>query len=113
MKQEEKKDYIINLRISRKTCDKLKQKAKENGQTLSSLIRKTVNDGLDIMGDVSDELLGKEKKNKTAYHHIVVANKDLKCTGCDKTIDKNTTIFTNGATGEHRENLCGSCVLKK
>src|SRR3989344_4274039 len=52
-KKEESKDYIINLRVSRATYDKVKQKAKENRETVSNLLRKVIDDSAEIVTDFS------------------------------------------------------------
>ena len=79
---DDRKDYILNLRVSRATYEKLKNRAKENRETMSNLARKMLDDGIEIIGDVSDELFGKSKKEPEIVYSY---NADLAQTStCDQ-----------------------------
>lgn len=101
---EENKDYIINFRVSRKTYEKIKEKAKENRESISNLARKAMEDSVEIIHDLSREIFGKgEKKEKfediVSFHKAQFA-KDMECASCGKAI-------TKGAVGVVGENKTG------
>lgn len=106
------KDYIINLRVSRKTYNKIKDRAAKNGQTMSNLIRSIIDDSTEIITDLSDELLGKKQKDKfsdiVSYHKAVLAQ-DKKCDNCGIEIRKQS-IATIGETAKStRYYFCERC----
>ena len=60
----DKKDYILNIRISRALYDKVTKKAYENRETTSHLLRKIIEDSAEIVGDLSEELFHTDRHKK-------------------------------------------------
>jgi hypothetical protein len=108
----ENKDYIINLRVSRATYEKIKQKAKENRESISNLVRKTVDDSIEIISDLSEELLGKEKSAKfkdiVSYHKVKTAQ-ELKCSKCSNDINLGDTATVGETAGAKKYFFCNNC----
>jgi formamidopyrimidine-DNA glycosylase len=106
------KDYIINLRVSRATYEKIKEKAKENRESISSLVRKTVDDSIEIISDLSDELLGREKKGKfkdvVSYHKVKTA-RQLDCDQCGAVIGIGEIATAGETTGAKKYFFCQNC----
>jgi hypothetical protein len=108
------KDYIINLRVSRATYDKIKRKAQENKESISSLIRKTVDDSIEIISDLSGEIFGKnmEKGEKfrdiISYHKVKTAQR-MKCDKCDKLINIGETATIGETSGIRKYFFCSNC----
>ncbi len=77
------KDYIINLRVSRATYEKIKQKAKENSENISTLIRNAINDSTEIINDISEDMFPDKNKFKDiiGYHKFKTAQ-ELECSQC-------------------------------
>lgn len=100
---EKNKDYILNIRISKDTYEKVKREAKENTESVSNLIRKVINDGLGIVSDLTDN-----QKNITSYHEGKTA-KDISCSQCGKII-KSGKIVTVGETNWGKKYyFCSKC----
>jgi hypothetical protein len=98
------KDYILNIRLSRDTYEKVKNLAKKNAESVSHLVRKAIHDGLDIASDISEDIFGKEKKmpNITSYHQGIAAQ-DLICADCGARIKagEKVTIGENHAGNKY------------
>jgi len=99
---DDNKDYIINFRVSRKTYEKIKEKAKENRESISNLARKAVEDSAEIISELSKEIFGKgEDKEKfgdiVSFHKAQFAQ-DMECVSCDKVIAKGSV----GVVGENK-----------
>jgi hypothetical protein len=92
---DDSKDYIINLRVSKDTYEKIKSKAKKNGDTISSLLRSVINDSAEIISDLSSDLTGKHKKSEfndiVSYHRGVLAQERL-CDNCGTHMLKGETM---------------------
>src|SRR3989338_5857883 len=86
------KDYIINLRVSRETYEKIKRKAKENSENISTLIRNAIDDSTEIISDISNDLFPNKDKFKdiVGYHKFKVAQ-ELECSQCQSKISKGDT----------------------
>lgn len=85
MSDSDAKDYIINLRVSRATYNKIKEKAKENSETISNLVRKAIDDSSEIISDLSKDIFGKNRKkdfDDIASYHKVKAAKEISCDNC-------------------------------
>lgn len=104
------KDYILNLRVSRATYDKIKQKAKENSESVSNLVRKAIDDSTEIIADLSDEIFGEQSKFKDIVgYHKSKAARDLKCSKCGKVIPTGE-MFTIGETESVKKYFfCKNC----
>jgi len=107
---EDNKDYIINLRVSRETYEKIKEKASENRETISHLLRKVIDDSSEIISDVSQEILGKKSSfdDIVSYHKSILA-KETPCSKCKKTIPKNKTITIGETKSNKRYIFCSAC----
>ncbi len=107
------KDYIINLRVSRATYEKIKQKAKENRESISSLVRKTVGDSVEIISDLSNELLGKDKKGEfkdiISYHKVKVAQ-EIKCNKCSMNVPIGEIVTVGETMGVKKYFFCSNCI---
>ena len=89
-----KKDYLFNIRLSRQTYDKLKSKAMENRESVSNLARKMLNDGLEILDDISEELFdGKfRKKDEIVYYCEGIILTETSCHECGEKLKTNEKI---------------------
>lgn len=105
------KEYIINIRVSKDTYNKLKAKAKENSESLSSLVRKTLDDSYEIFTDFKNDIFYKKTvsaDNIVHYQKVIVA-KDTNCDRCQINIHKGAEMFlaeTKTGTGKY---FCGAC----
>lgn len=107
---DDNKDYIINLRVSRATYDKIKRKAKENQESISTLVRKAIDDSSEIITDLSDELFGKKEKFKDIVgYHKSKAAQNLECAKCGKKIAQGDTVVVGETEGAKKYFFCESC----
>jgi formamidopyrimidine-DNA glycosylase len=108
---EDPKDYIINIRVSKEVYDKLQTKAKENSESLSGLVRKTINDSMEIFGDITDELFSKNKggKNDFAHYQRVILAKDTPCDRCHTVIPKGSHVLVGETGSGEKKYFCGAC----
>lgn len=108
---EENKDYIINFRVSRKTYEKIKEKAKENRESISNLARKAVEDSAEIISDLSREIFGKGEnkfEDIVSFHKAQFAQ-DMKCASCGKMIAKGTVGVVGETKAGKRYYFCTDC----
>ncbi len=104
------KDYIINLRVSRATYDKIRQKARENEESISNLIRKAIDDSVEIFTDLSHDLMGKKDKFKDVIgYHRSKAARDLSCSKCDSTIVAGEIVTIGETEGAKKYFFCQNC----
>src|SRR3989344_513259 len=91
---EDNKDYILNIRVSRETYNKLKHKAKENSESLSSLVRKSLDDSWEIFTDLKQDIIGSKKPSDNVMHYQkVILAQDTNCNRCSRVLDKDSQIF--------------------
>lgn len=104
------KDYIINLRVSRATYDKIKRKARENSESISTLVRKAIDDSVEIIGDLSDELFHKngEFKDIVGYHRFKTAC-ELTCSQCEAVIPTEETATMGETEKAKKYYFCSNC----
>ena len=96
---DDSKDYIINLRVSKDTYEKIKSKARRNGDTISALMRNVINDSAEIISDLSNDLTGKKKSKFSdivSYHRGMLAQART-CDNCGAEMIKGE-ITTIGET---------------
>lgn len=107
---ENNKDYIINIRVSRATYENIRQKAKENRESISNVVRKAINDSAEIISDLSNELFGKKDKfrNVVGYHKSRAA-KEIKCSGCGAAIGQGDVVTIGETEGTKKYFFCGNC----
>lgn len=107
---EDNKDYIINLRVSRATYDKIKQKARENEESISNLVRKAISDSAEIITDLSEEIFGRQNKFKDIVgYHRARAAKDLRCAKCERTISAGEVVTIGETEGIKKYFFCENC----
>src|SRR3989344_1197846 len=87
------KDYILNIRVSKELYEKLKHKAKENSESLSDLVRKSLDDSWEIFGDLRNEIFGQKETDNIVYYQKVIIAKDIKCSRCNTDISKGAEMF--------------------
>lgn len=102
------KDYILNIRISKETYEKVKNEAKENAESVSNLIRKVIDDGLGIASNISKEIFDKKIKNITNYYNGITA-KDIPCSQCGKIIKSNKTVVVGETNWGKKYYFCSKC----
>ena len=90
--QDDKKDSILNLRISRELYEKIKKKAQENRETISCAARKIMEDGCDIFSGLSAELFPPSKSDENLYSYEAKATSSLICAQCARRIKKGEKI---------------------
>ncbi len=109
---DENKDYIINLRVSRDTYEKIKEKAKENRESVSNLVRKAIEDSSEIISDLSGELFGKGRKGEfkdvVSYHKAKTA-KEMECAKCGTKIASGEIATIGETRGAKKYFFCENC----
>ncbi len=113
MNEEDNKDYIINLRVSRATYEKIKAKAKENRESVSNLVRKAIEDSSEIISELSEELLGKKRargkfKDIVSYHKSKTAQ-ELTCAQCAAVIPAGEIATIGETAGAKKYFFCQNC----
>ena len=104
------KDYVINLRVSRATYDKIKRKAKENQESISNLVRKAIDDSAEIVSDISGELFGKKDKFKDVIgYHKSKAAQELECAKCGAKIVPGEIVTVGETEGAKKYFFCENC----
>lgn len=106
---ENNKDYILNIRISRKTYEKVKGMAKENRESVSHLVRKVIDDCLEIGNDLSEEIFGKKKENNIFTYYNGVTAKDMSCSECGDNIKSGKTIIIGETNKGKKYYFCSKC----
>jgi hypothetical protein len=93
--EDDNKDYIINLRVSKQTYEKIKSKAQQNKNTISSLLRNIIDDSAEIFSDLSNDFKGQTATNKfkdvVSYHRGMLAQ-ERNCDNCGSLIAKNEVV---------------------
>lgn len=113
--KQSKKDYILNIRISRDTFDKIKNRASENKETISSLLRKVIDDSSEIIGDLSNEIFDTRKKGKAnnvpdiACFYSAKTAKAVTCQKCKKSIKKGTKVEIGEDAKGQKYFFCETC----
>ena len=104
------KDFVINLRVSRDTYEKIRRKAKENSQSISNLVRKAIEDSGEIIRDISRDLKGEKEFEDVVGYHKSQAARDAKCDRCGETIKKGETLVVGETEGARKYFFCTSCA---
>src|ERR1043165_4000229 len=105
------KDYIINLRVSRDLYDKIKRKAHENQDSISNLVRKAIDDSVEIFDDLSKEFRGEGKatqKDIIGYQWYRAA-RDVPCDTCGASIEEGQTYLVGETRGSKKYIFCDTC----
>lgn len=107
---DENKDYIINIRVSKDTYEKIKNKASENRESVSNLVRKVIEDSSEIISDLSREIFGKGAKysDVVIYYKAQLA-KETKCDKCGKTITKGEVATIGENDKGKKYYFCSEC----
>ena len=115
------KDYILNIRLSKKTYDQVKNLAKENAESISHLVRKVINDGLDIAADISDDIFGEKSKTPNSKkttakkstniinYYNGIAARDMLCANCSHKIKSGQKIIVGESTFGKKYYFCVNC----
>jgi len=108
---QDNKEYILNIRVSKDTYDKLKRKARENKETLSGLVRKTIDDSYELLGDLKKDLFGEENKGRDGlvYYQKVTAARDIECDRCHRIVPKGSAIFMGETKSGAKKYFCTEC----
>jgi len=105
------KDYVINLRVSKETYEKIKSKAKKNGDTISHLLRSVIDDSAEIISDLSNDLAGRQKQkfaDIASFHKAVLAQARV-CDNCATEMAKGE-VATLGETDKGKVYyFCSRC----
>ena len=106
------KDFVINLRVSKETYNKIKSKAKKNGYTISALLRSVINDSAEIISDISQDLSGKKHDHKfgdvISYHKAVLAQSKI-CDNCSMEMAKGEVTTVGETTKGKSYYFCYRC----
>src|SRR5689334_8425549 len=109
---EDNKEYIINIRVSKEVYNKLKNKAKENSESLSSLVRKTLDDSWEILGDIRNEFFGDAKNsNGVLYYQKIIVAKDTNCSRCQADISKGSEAYLGETKTGSKKYFCNKCFI--
>lgn len=95
---DENKDYILNIRVSKETYEKVKDMARENSESVSALIRKVLRDSEEIIGDVFP---GKNRWSDIKTYSTEKAARDIVCEQSGKNIRRGGTVIV-GETASGR-----------
>lgn len=110
---ENNKDYILNIRVSKELYEKLKHKAKENSESLSDLVRKSLDDSWEIFGDLKNEIFGQKETDNVVYYQKVIIAKDMKCSRCDALIPKGSEMFLGETKSGSKKYFCMACFVPR
>lgn len=105
------KDCIVNLRVSKETYEKIKERAKRDGDTASSLIRSLIQDSIDTVADLSSEFLSEEDKPDAeivSYHKGVLAQGRV-CKNCDHEMKEGDAVTIGETSTGRRSYFCLDC----
>ena len=105
------KDYIINLRVSRKTYEKIKQKARKNGGSVSELVRSIINDSAEIISDLSRDFQGGKRRkfdDIMSYHRGTLAQPRA-CDGCGAEMKRDQVVTIGETASGSSYYFCDSC----
>lgn len=103
------KDCLLNIRISKKTYDRVKRAAEENKESISNLIRKVINDCLEITNDISQDIFNKTETNKISAYYQGVAAQNITCAQCQKKIKSGNKITIGETTNGKKYYFCLKC----
>lgn len=108
--EKDNKDYILNIRLSKDTYQKVKNLAKENAESVSHLVRKVIHDGLDIASDITKDVFGNDKKapNIINYYNGIAAQ-DIACSECNQKIKSGQKIVIGESAFGKKYYFCVSC----
>lgn len=103
------KDYIINIRVSKETYEKIKDRAQENRETVSNLVRKVIDDSSEIISDISNDMFGKNKIGKMSVYYKGLAADNIACSVCDKKIKKGASVTIGETKTGKKYYFCNKC----
>ena len=106
---QDNKDYILNIRVSKETYEKLKHKAKENSESLSNLVRKTLDDSWEIFGDLKNEIFGETKKERVMYYQKVIIGSAEFCGKCGKALVRGDSVLLGETKAGQKKFFCMDC----
>lgn len=103
------KDRLLNIRISKKTYDRVKQAAEENKESVSNLVRKIISDCLEITHDISQDIFNKTETTKIFTYYQGVTAQNIICTKCHKKIKAGNKITIGETTTGKKYYFCSKC----
>jgi hypothetical protein len=109
--EDDNKDYVINLRVSKQTYEKIKDKARKNGDTISSLLRGIINDSAEIISDLSHDLRGGKTTtfdDVVSYHRGTLAQ-ERTCDSCGIHMTKNEVVTIGETDTGAAYYFCSRC----
>lgn len=110
--EDDNKDYVINLRVSKQTYEKIKNKARQNKDTISSLLRNIIDDSSEIISDLSHDLKGQKPVNKfsnvVSYHRGMLAQ-ERTCDNCHAHMVKNEVVTIGETEKDGSYYFCTKC----
>ncbi|MCA9351326.1 hypothetical protein KC929_00930 [Patescibacteria group bacterium] len=102
------KDKTINLRVSKELYNKIKKKATENRETISSTTRRFIQDSCEIISDLAGEVLT-PREEVFDFEYDGKAVSDTACALCDKKIKKGSKIKIQETNAGKKRTVCGKC----
>ena len=109
------KNRILNLRVSKKTYEKITDKARKNGETISNFIRSVIQDSIEVASDISSDLMGKEPRDRiqevVSYHEAKLA-RSVPCDNCGISIKKHSAITVGETSTGSVFFFCEKCRPK-
>ncbi len=93
------KDYILNIRVSKETYKKVKDMAKDNSESVSALIRKVLKDSEEILGDIFPHKSGWDSIKTFSTEK---AARDIVCEKTGKKVKKGSPVVVGQTSSGKR-----------
>ncbi len=93
------KDYILNIRLSRETYEKVREAAKENSESVSALVRKIIHDSGEIFDDIFSP---KHRFADIKTYSTEKAARDIVCEKSGKKIRKGSPVIVGETSSGRR-----------
>lgn len=111
---DDNKDFIINLRVSRATYEKIRDRAKANGETVSNLIRTVLSDSGEIIDDLSRDVFGGKGKRAQSFDDVVSYHKaqiarETVCAKCGKKMRAGSAATVGETASARKYYFCPDC----
>ncbi|MBI4122065.1 MAG: hypothetical protein HY461_01915 [Parcubacteria group bacterium] len=105
------KDYIINIRVTKDTYDKVRDSAKANSESISNFIRTVITDSVDVISDFAEGLTGRKHsfKDIVSYHKAKLA-KAIACGKCGATIAAGAIATIGETSSAKKYYFCPNCA---
>lgn len=93
------KDYILNIRVSKETYEKVKNTAKENSESVSSFVRKVIKDSGEIFNSVFKKC---DTWSGIETYSTEKAARDIVCEKSGKKIKKGSPVVVGETSSGRR-----------